>query len=53
MEDILLLQLLKKKGIISDSDLNEFHELADINLQNMQIYPASEDTYTFEDNHIE
>ena len=53
MEDILLLQLLKKKGIISDSDLHEFHELADINLQNMQIYPASEDTYTSESTHIE
>ena len=53
MEDILLLQLLKKKGIISDSDLYEFHELADIDLQNMQIYPASEDTYTSESTHIE
>lgn len=29
MEDILLMQLLKKKGIISDKDIHEFHELSD------------------------
>lgn len=52
MEDILLLQLLKKKGIISDSDMHEFHELADINLYDMQTYPASEDIDIKEEYHI-
>lgn len=27
MEDILILQFLKKKGVISDRDIHEFHEL--------------------------
>lgn len=32
MEDILLLQFLRKKGIISDRDMHEFHELASANM---------------------
>ena len=39
MEDILLMQFLKKKGIISDSDIHEFHELASISTDK-EIYSA-------------
>lgn len=40
MEDILLLQLLKKKGIISDIDMHEFHELTNESLNDSEEYPA-------------
>lgn len=33
MDDILLIQLLKKKGIITDRDMHEFHELTEHGLQ--------------------
>ena len=33
MDDILLIQLLKKKGIITDRDMHEFHELTEHRLQ--------------------
>ena len=31
MEDILLMQVLKKKGYISSEDIHEFHALAAVN----------------------
>ena len=37
MDDILLLQLLKKKGVISEKDIHEFHELTEVG---MESYPA-------------
>ena len=33
MDDILLIQLLKKKGIITDRDMHEFHEITEHGLQ--------------------
>lgn len=33
MDDILLIQLLKKKGIITDRDMHEFHEITEYGLQ--------------------
>ena len=38
MDDILLIQLLKKKGIISDNDIHEFHELTSSGLQEELVY---------------
>lgn len=38
MEDILLMQLLKKKGIISDKDINELHELTSSSMNTESIY---------------
>lgn len=38
MEDMLLMQILKKKGIISDRDIHEFHELAAINTNKEPVY---------------
>lgn len=51
MDDILLLQLLKKKGVISERDIHEFHELTEVG---MESYPAhSESIYTKQEiNHI-
>lgn len=40
MEDMLLMQLLKKKGIISERDIHEFHELASANVSSEPVYPA-------------
>ena len=37
MEDILLLQFLKKKGIITADDMHEFHELTQYGV-NDQMY---------------
>lgn len=37
MEDILLMQFLRKKGIISDKDMHEFHELTTANLDHQSI----------------
>ena len=33
MDDILLIQLLKKKGIITDRDMHEFHEVTTASLE--------------------
>ena len=41
MDDILLLQLLKKKGVISERDIHEFHELTEVG---MESYPASSES---------
>ena len=41
MDDILLLQLLKKKGVISEKDIHEFHELTEVG---MESYPASSES---------
>lgn len=41
MEDILLMQFLKKKGVISDRDMHEFHELVSSNMENSPIYLTS------------
>lgn len=38
MDDILLIQFLKKKGIISDNDIHEFHELTSPGLQEEPVY---------------
>lgn len=38
MEDVLLLQFLKKKGIISDRDMHEFHELASSSMSEEPVY---------------
>lgn len=40
MEDILLMQFLRKKGIISDKDMHEFHELAQVNTNKQQLYQS-------------
>ena len=40
MEDMLLMQLLKKKGIISERDIHEFHELASANVSSEPVYLA-------------
>ena len=37
---MLLMQLLKKKGIISERDIHEFHELASANVSSEPIYLA-------------
>ena len=38
MEDILLMQFLKKKGIISEKDIHEFHELTSTSMNMEPIY---------------
>lgn len=38
MEDVLLLQLLKKRGVISDRDIHELHELASSSLDSSPVY---------------
>ena len=38
MEDMLLIQFLKKKGIISERDIHEFHELASASMDNESVY---------------
>ena len=38
MDDILLIQLLKKKGIISDRDIHEFHELTTAGFETEPVY---------------
>lgn len=40
MEDILLVQLLKKKGLISERDIHELHELASVNMETEPTYSA-------------
>ena len=38
MEDMLLMQFLKKKGVISERDIHEFHELASASMDNEPVY---------------
>jgi hypothetical protein len=38
MEDVLLLQFLRKKGIISDMDIHEFHELTSASIMEDPVY---------------
>lgn len=38
MEDMLLMQFLKKKGVISERDIHEFHELASTSMDNEPVY---------------
>ena len=40
MEDMLLMQFLKKKGIISERDIHEFHELASVGMESEPVYLA-------------
>ena len=40
MEDILLMQFLKKKGIISERDMHEFHELTSASITGEPVYLA-------------
>lgn len=51
MEDVLLLQFLKKKGIISDRDMNEFHELASSSMSEEPVYlsESSHEEHTDDD----
>lgn len=38
MEDMLLMQFLRKKGIISERDIHEFHELTSASINDEPIY---------------
>lgn len=38
MEDMLLMQFLKKKGVISERDIHEFHESASASMDNEPVY---------------
>lgn len=38
MEDILLMQFLKKKGVISERDMHEFHELTSASMVGEPVY---------------
>src|SRR5574344_1025849 len=38
MEDMLLMQFLRKKGIISERDIHEFHELASASMNEEPVY---------------
>lgn len=40
MEDILLMQFLKKKGVISERDIHEFHELVSASTDTEPVYLA-------------
>ena len=40
MEDMLLMQFLKKKGVISERDIHEFHELASSSMVEEPVYLA-------------
>lgn len=40
MEDMLLMQFLKKKGVISERDIHEFHELASASVESEPVYLA-------------
>lgn len=54
MEDIILLQFLKKKGIISDRDMHEFHELASSSMREEPVYlsKSEESEKQIESDHI-
>ena len=43
MDDILLMQLLKKKGIISEGDIHELHQLTSPSITGEPIYLSSTD----------
>ena len=38
MEDMLLMQFLRKKGIISERDIHEFHELTSASMNEEPVY---------------
>lgn len=40
MEDMLLMQFLKKKGVVSERDIHEFHELASASMESEPVYLA-------------
>ena len=52
MEDILLMQFLKKKGVISDRDLHEFHELASANIGTEPMYYSAIESPQHSDDHM-
>lgn len=41
MDDILIMQFLRKKGVITDRDMHEFHELSSANLGNEHVIDLS------------
>ena len=47
MEDILLMQLLKKKGIISDKDIHELHELTSSSMNTEPVYLSEQSNEHF------
>ena len=52
MEDILLLQFLKKKGIITADDMHEFHELTQYGVNDQmyeKVYLSDKQTKTVDD----
>ena len=51
MEDMLLIQFLKKKGIISERDIHEFHEMASTSMTEEPIYLSqTKEVVTHQDN---
>ena len=52
MEDILLMQLLRKKGIISDKDIHELHELTSASLSEEPVYLNSSNEVSYNNNYI-
>ena len=51
MEDMLLIQFLKKKGIISERDIHEFHELTSTSMTEEPIYLSqTKEVVTHQDN---
>lgn len=54
MEDVLLLQFLRKKGIISDRDMHEFHELASTHMNEEPVYLSNsmQSTSHIDSNHM-
>lgn len=51
MDDILIMQFLKKKGIISERDIHEFHELADVSLSEYPVYLNSDTESSYSQEH--
>ena len=49
MDDILLMQLLKKKGIISERDIHELHELTSASITGEPVYLSSTDQVSYQD----
>lgn len=52
MEDILLMQLLKKKGIISDNDIHELYESTSSNTNNKDESILREDSILYQEETI-
>ena len=52
MEDIILMQFLKKKGVITDRDLHEFHELASANIEAKPMYYSVMESPQHSDDHM-